>query len=107
MFRAGPLLASVVVISFAVLTMWRVKHDYAARGRLTLSSTVLQFVMFALHALASYSFLDSRMSEVETARPSFALAVVLSVTHAVPGAHVAPQHRDKLSGPNRRRNWGL
>ena len=79
MFRTHPLLASVVVIGFAFLTMWRVRHDYAARGKLTLSSTVLQLVMFALHAVASYSFLDSRMSEVDMASPLFVLAVVLMV----------------------------
>lgn len=79
MLGIQPLLASMVVIGFALFTMWRVKHDYAAQGRLTLSSTVLQFVMFALHGVASYSFLDSRMSEVDTASPLFALAVALMV----------------------------
>jgi protein-S-isoprenylcysteine O-methyltransferase Ste14 len=71
------LLASAVVIGFALFTVWRVKHDHAARGRLTRSSIVLQFVMFALHGVASCSFLDSRMSEVDAASPLLALAVAL------------------------------
>jgi membrane protein implicated in regulation of membrane protease activity len=69
MFRTHPLLAAVVVIGFALFTFWRVRVDYAARGKLTFLSTALQFVMFALHGVASYSFLDSRLSEVETGRP--------------------------------------
>lgn len=79
MFRTHPLLAAVVVIGFALFTFWRVRVDYAARGKLTFLSTVLQFLMFALHGVASYSFLDSRLSEVKTARPLFAFAVALMV----------------------------
>ncbi len=79
MFRFHPLLAAVVVIGFALFTFWRVRVDYAARGKLTFLSTVLQFVVFAVHGVASYSFLDSRLSEVNTARPVFAFAVALMV----------------------------
>lgn len=68
-----------MVIGFALFTFWRVKVDYAARGKLTFLSTFLQFVLFALHGVASYSFLDSRLSEVKTARPLFECAVVLMV----------------------------
>lgn len=79
MFRTQPLLAAIVVIGFAWFTFWRVRVDYAARGKLTFPSTVLQIVMFALHGVASYSFLDSRLSEVKTASPLFACAVALMV----------------------------
>ena len=76
MFRFPPLLAAMVVIGFALFTFWRVRVDYAARGKLTFLSTVLQFVVFAVHGVARplrvdrpYDGSHRRGSSPESLRP--------------------------------------
>jgi protein-S-isoprenylcysteine O-methyltransferase Ste14 len=71
--RLHPLVASVVVIGFTLLVFWRVRVDYSNRGKLTPLSTVLQFLVFLLHALAWYSFVDSG-SQRSTGSPLYPLA---------------------------------
>jgi len=58
MIRTHPALAALLVLVFALFVFWRVRVDYALRGRLTLPSAILQFLVFLLHGLASYSFID-------------------------------------------------
>jgi protein-S-isoprenylcysteine O-methyltransferase Ste14 len=59
-----PAIAAAAVIGFALFVLWRVRSDYARRGKLPWPTALLQFAMFLLHGLASYSFLDSRLSTV-------------------------------------------
>jgi protein-S-isoprenylcysteine O-methyltransferase Ste14 len=77
MIRVHPVLAAVLVIGFAAFVFWRVRIDYAIRGRLTPLSAILQFLVFLLHALASYSFLDSGASTVWTESRYLPLALGL------------------------------
>jgi len=64
--RTHPAIAAAAVIGFALLVLWRVRVDYARRGKLSVATALLQFAMFLLHGFASYSFLDSRLSRVCT-----------------------------------------
>ncbi len=77
MVRIHPVLAAVLVIAFALFVFWRVRSDYAIRGRLTPVSALLQVLVFLLHALASYSFLDSGASNAWNERKFLPLALGL------------------------------
>lgn len=70
------LVVAVLVVGAAGLVFRRVAADYAALGRLTLLSTVLETAIFFVHGSASYAFLDSRLETIATNTPAFALAVV-------------------------------
>jgi protein-S-isoprenylcysteine O-methyltransferase Ste14 len=59
MIRTHPLLASVLLLGFAMFVFWRVRIDYRNRGKLTLVSAILQFLVIFFHGVASYSFLDN------------------------------------------------
>lgn len=72
-------IVAVALPIIAALVFRRVAHDYTRLGRLTTTSTVLQVVVFALHGAASYVFLDSRLSAVDTSSPLFGFAVILIV----------------------------
>jgi protein-S-isoprenylcysteine O-methyltransferase Ste14 len=59
LIRSHPAVAALVVVVFALFVLSRVRADYATRGVLTRSTAVLQFLMFFLHGLSSYSFLGA------------------------------------------------
>jgi hypothetical protein len=61
----------------ALFVFARVRSDYQAHGRLSRPIAILQFAYFCVYALASYAFLDSRLSHVNTAGLLFPLALVL------------------------------
>jgi protein-S-isoprenylcysteine O-methyltransferase Ste14 len=81
--RTHPAIAAAVVICFALFVLWRVRSDYTRRGALTVRSALLQFAMFFLHGLSSYSFLDSRTSRISTAGLHFPFALGLMAAGAV------------------------
>jgi len=70
-------LAAIVLPIGAALAFRRVGQDYDRLGRLTPFSTLLQILVFATHGIASYLFLDSRLSTVDTSSPLFGFAVIL------------------------------
>jgi protein-S-isoprenylcysteine O-methyltransferase Ste14 len=77
MVRTHPIIAAVIVIGFALLVLWWVRADYTKRAKLSPCSKALQLLMFLIHALASYSFIDSRFSRIATDSIHFALCMVL------------------------------
>jgi len=81
--RTHPAVAAAVVIGFALFVLWRVRGDYTRRGALTVQSALLQFAMFFLHGLTSYSFLDSRASRISSAGLHFPLALGLMAAGAL------------------------
>ncbi len=74
-FSSLLLLAALLAAAFFVFA--RVRSDYRAHSRLSHPVAVLQTGFFAVYALASYAFLDSRFSHVSTAGWLFPLAIVL------------------------------
>jgi len=71
------LLAALLVAAFFVFC--RVRSDYNAYGRLSRPIAILQVVYFCMYALASYAFLDSRLSHVNTNGLLFPLALFLMI----------------------------
>jgi len=68
-------LASVSLLGIAYLVFRRVGRDYERQGRLSPWSSTLEFVIFALHGMASYLFLDSKLGHVRLGSPVTILAV--------------------------------
>jgi len=73
----GCLLLLVALLAAAFLVFARVRSDYETQGRLSRRVAILQVAYFCIYALASYAFLDSRPSRVNTTSLSFPLSVVL------------------------------
>jgi protein-S-isoprenylcysteine O-methyltransferase Ste14 len=69
------LLAALLAGAFFVFA--RVRSDYQTHGRLSRPIAILQVAYFCVYALASYAFLDSRLSHVNTGGLLFPLALVL------------------------------
>jgi protein-S-isoprenylcysteine O-methyltransferase Ste14 len=74
-FGALLLLAALLAAAFFVFA--RVRSDYQTLGRLSRPVAILQVAYFCAYAFASYAFLDSRPSQVNTAGLLFPLACVL------------------------------
>lgn len=72
----GAALVAAALVGLGALVFWQVGRDYQRRGKLTPLSSTLEVVIFFLHGSASYVFLDSRLSAINTRSPVFALAVV-------------------------------
>ena len=77
MIRAHPIIAAAAVIAFALFVLHHVRRDYTDRGKLTPLSALLQLAMFLLHGLASYSFVDSRLSKISPGGSPLHLAIAL------------------------------
>jgi len=73
----GSLLLLAALLGAAFFVFARVRSDYRALGRLSRPIAILQVAYFCVYALASYAFLDSRMSQVNTNGVLFPLALVL------------------------------
>ncbi len=73
----GCLLLLAALLAAAFLVFARVRSDYEIHGRLSRRVAVLQVAYFCVYALASYAFLDSRLSRVNTANLAFPVSVVL------------------------------
>jgi protein-S-isoprenylcysteine O-methyltransferase Ste14 len=76
-FSSLLLLAALLAAAFLVFA--KVRSDYQAHGRLSRLSAILQVAYFCAYALASYAFLDSRLSQVNTVGWIFPLALVLMI----------------------------
>jgi len=71
------LLLLAVLLAGAYFVFWRVRLDYTRFGKLSRPVAILQVAYFFLYALASYAFLDSRLSQVDTAGALFLPALIL------------------------------
>ena len=67
---------SALLLAAAALIFGRVRRDYQAAGKLTPFSTFLEFLIFFLHGCASYAFLDSNLSHINTTSPLFFLSIL-------------------------------
>lgn len=67
--------AVVLLLGVAYLVFRHVGRDYGRQGRLSPWSSVLEFVIFVLHGMASYLFLDSNLGHVRLDSPVTVLAV--------------------------------
>jgi protein-S-isoprenylcysteine O-methyltransferase Ste14 len=74
-------LAAALLLIAAHLIFRRVGRDYERQGRLTPFSSFLEVVIFALHGMASYLFLDSDLGHV---RPGSSVTI-LAITAMVVG----------------------
>lgn len=61
----GTLLLLAALLAAAIFVFARVSSDYRAHGRLTRPIAVLQVTYFCAYSLASYAFLDSRLSQIK------------------------------------------
>lgn len=69
-------LVALLLLIVAYLIFRRVGRDYERQGRLTPFSSFLEFVIFALHGMASYLFLDSSLQHVRLGSPVTTLAII-------------------------------
>ena len=69
--------AAIVLPILGAFVFHRVGQDYERYGKLTRFSTFLEFLIFTLHGVSSYVFLDSRPGAIDVRSPIFGLAVVL------------------------------
>lgn len=76
-------LASVSLLVIAYVIFRRVGHDYERRGGLTPFSSILEIIIFALHGMASYLFLDSNLAHVRLTSPVTMLAITAMVAGLV------------------------
>ena len=63
----------------AALIFRRVGQDYDRQGRLTRFATFLEILVFTLHGMSSYIFLDSRLSIIDKTDPLVGFSVVLII----------------------------
>ena len=72
-------LAAALLLIAAHLIFRHVGRDYERQGRLTSFSSFLEFVIFALHGMAAYLYLDSDLGHVRLASPVTVLAIIAMV----------------------------
>ena len=75
----GTLVLLAALLAAAFLVFARVMKDYRVHGRLSRPVAILQTGFFCVYALASYAFLDSRLSHVSTVGLLFPLALALMI----------------------------
>jgi protein-S-isoprenylcysteine O-methyltransferase Ste14 len=76
-------LAAALLLIAAHLIFRRVGRDYERQGRLTSFSSFLEVVIFALHGMASYLFLDSDLGHVRPGSSVTILAIIAMVVGLV------------------------
>jgi protein-S-isoprenylcysteine O-methyltransferase Ste14 len=76
-FDSLLVLAALLAAAFFVFA--KVRSNYQAHGRLSRLSAILQIAYFCVYALASYAFLDSRLSQVNTGGLIFPFALILMI----------------------------
>ncbi|MFC2065053.1 methyltransferase family protein [Chloroflexota bacterium] len=74
-----PYITIVVIIILAWWAFRVVARDYRDKQKLSPLSTFIEIAIFFIHACASYIYLDSRVSAIDTSSPLFVLAVILMV----------------------------
>jgi protein-S-isoprenylcysteine O-methyltransferase Ste14 len=73
------LVVALLVGAVARLIFGRVAREYRAKGRLGPISTLLEFLIFALHGTSSYLYLDLDLARVRASGPLLVLGAVLLV----------------------------
>ena len=71
------LFAALLAGAFFVFA--RVRSDYRVHGALSRPTAILQVGFLCAYALSSYAFLDARLSQVNVAGASFAVAIALMI----------------------------
>jgi protein-S-isoprenylcysteine O-methyltransferase Ste14 len=71
--------AAALLLIAAHLIFRRVGRDYERQGELTSFSSFLEVLIFALHGMASYLFLDSNLGRVRLGSPVTILAIMAMV----------------------------
>ncbi len=71
------LLLLAALLTAAYFVFERVSSDYRLHGKLTQPVAILQTGYFCAYALASYAFLDSRLSHIQAGGWLFPIALVL------------------------------
>ena len=72
----------LIVVALVVFRIF-VRRDYERKGRLTRFSGFLQLLLFSLHVLSSYVYLDPRLSHIRTDSPLFVPAIACMVAGLV------------------------
>lgn len=72
-------IVAVLLPIVAALVFRRVGQDYDRQGQLTRFATSLEILVFALHGVSSYVFLDSRLSVIDRTDPLVGFSVVLII----------------------------
>ena len=70
-------LIAVLLLASSVLVLWKAGRDYRRIGSLSTASSILQIMLFVLHAAASLVLLESRVSTIDTRSPLFGFALLL------------------------------
>jgi len=71
------ILTAIALLVLGTLVFRRSGQDYERHNRLSRVSVGLVFLIFALHGVSSYVYLDSRPDAVDTSSPLFGISVVL------------------------------
>jgi len=72
----GRLVLLAALLGGALFVFSRTRSDYRAYGHLSRPVAFFQVGSFCAYALASYAFLDSRLSQVDVRSVLFAVAVM-------------------------------
>lgn len=78
-FLPNIILTSLALIIIAIFIFRKVAEDYKEKGRLSILSTVLEFVIFFLHGMSSYIFLDSDINKINLGNPLPLLGLFLMI----------------------------
>jgi protein-S-isoprenylcysteine O-methyltransferase Ste14 len=70
---------TLLLIAVAIFIFRYVEHDYRTHGRLSLRSTLLEFLVFGLHCGVSILYPDSSLAHIETSNPLFVVAIIFLV----------------------------
>lgn len=73
------ILTSIALILLAIAIFRKVAKDYQKLGKLSITSTILEFVLFFLHGLSSYIFLQGNWSKINYQNPLPILGIILLI----------------------------
>lgn len=76
---ANILLTSLALIITAIFIFRKVAEDYRNKGKLSVSSTFGEFLIFFLHGMSSYLFLDSPFDRINLYNPLTLLGLFLLI----------------------------
>jgi protein-S-isoprenylcysteine O-methyltransferase Ste14 len=73
------ILTSIALILLAIAIFRKVAKDYQKLGKLSITSTILEFVLFFLHGLSSYIFLEGNWSKINYQNPLPLMGIILLI----------------------------
>lgn len=73
------ILTSIALILLAIAIFRKAAKDYQKLGKLSITSTILEFVLFFLHGLSSYIFLEGNWSKINYQNPLPILGIILLI----------------------------